>query len=441
LIRFETFSFGMKFSLVSASLSCAGAQDLFLSSRQDLTRSDLQRAHTQRQAGRLAGTTPHEIADKLNNHISSVGGAVRSCEDHSLQELNEITKDLLGLSSDKLQEIYSDNKDARGKRFASIAEYEASWAHEVDSETLRHAKCFEIGELWAHHLPEAAKKVAAASLPKLPVYESEKASDKLYAEATSCQTGHGMVAGGDGSSSHEWPDWPEQLHYKAKGHGAYPFWWGGGSDDGEADLEVWWSEKLGAEKFYHSSCTGKGSSKGLKQGKGKGLGSSATSSSWLDGPCVHLMLAPGSANQLEVGDDSSQPRAYLYKADESKCCISEPTSGETLAPSQGNFWNTFTYKGEVDFNGKYYQGKAKYYVMTGVNEPVREFWYFTDLDGKPVQQGEAGTGPTDQGYPTSIGHTIWHDYEQSTFDTSTMDSATFSIPDACKTTTLSCAFP
>merc|ERR1712232_549001 len=96
---------------------------------------------------------------------------------------------------------------------------------------------------------------------------------------------------------------------------------------------------------------------------------------------------------------------------------------EQLAPSQGTFWNTFTYKGERDFDGVYYQGKAKYYVMTGVNEPVREFWYFTDLDGKPVQQGEAGTDPTDQGFPTSIGHTIWHDYDPSTFDTSAIDAS------------------
>merc|ERR1711988_129971 len=62
---------------------------------------------------------------------------------------------------------------------------------------------------------------------------------------------------------------------KAKAHGAYPFWWGGGSDSGTADMEVYWSEKQGAEKFIHSSCTGQ--------------------SSWLNGPCVHLMLAPGNS--------------------------------------------------------------------------------------------------------------------------------------------------
>merc|ERR1711874_339187 len=112
------------------------------------------------------------------------------------------------------------------------------------------------------------------------------------------------------------------------------------------------------------------------------------------------------------------------------------------APSQGNFVDKFTYNGEVDFNGVYYQGKAKYYTLKlPSSEAVQDFWYFTDLDGKPVQQGEAGTGPTDQGYPGSIGHTIWHDYDQSTFDTSSIDPSVFAIPAACKSTSLSCTFP
>merc|ERR1711918_166253 len=55
--------------------------------------------------------------------------------------------------------------------------------------------------------------------------------------------------------------------------------------------------------------------------------------------------------------------------------------------------------GEVDFSGVHYQGKAKYYLMTlPSSQPVQDFWYFTDLNDMPVQQGEAGTGPTDQGY-------------------------------------------
>jgi len=238
-----------------------------------------------------------------------------------------------------------------------------------------------------------------------------------------------MKKGGDGTSSHQWPDWPEELHYKAIGHGAYPFWWTSDFDheDGEAPMEVWWSEKQGVEKFYHESCSG--------------------SFKWIDGsPCYHMMFAPNSAGQT-LAYMFNEAAAQGKTLDEgAHCCLTNPSGSgvgpsETLAPAQGNFWNTFTYKGEVDFSGKFYTGKVKYYLMSGVNEPVRDFWYFTDLDGKPVQQGEAGTGPTDQGYPTSIGHTIWHDYDPSSFDTSAIDPSVFEVPAYCKTTTTSCAFP
>merc|ERR1711904_175346 len=228
------------------------------------------------------------------------------------------------------------NSDSRGKRFQTLAEYEKSWAAELDAdmETLRHAKCHEVVMMWAHHISEAGKKALQGKvLPSLPVYDAKKSDNKVYTQATSCQTGHKMVTGG-GSSTHEWPDWPEELHYKAKAHGACPFWWGGGSDSGTADMEVYWSEKQGAEKFIHSSCTGQ--------------------SSWLDGACTHLMIAPTSAS----ADDG---QAYLYKADESKCCISQPSGSgfgpsEKLSVAQSNLWNTFQYVDERDFNGVHYQG-------------------------------------------------------------------------------------
>jgi len=408
----------MKFNLLTL-FAGAAAQDLFLA-KQGAAKSDLARAAMRSQPGRLAGSTPQDIADKINRHMKKSGIDTKECDEHSLTELNDIVRGIFkqGLSTD-LEQVYSQNADARSRRFSTLSEYESAWEQEMHSETLLHAKCFEIVELWAHHMTDADKDTIKA-LPTVPVYDSKKAEDPTYAATTSCQTGHAMKKGvaGDGTSTHKWPDWPEELHYKAKAHGAYPFWWGGGSDSGTADLDVYWSEKAGAEKFIHSSCTGQ--------------------SSWLDGPCTHLFFAPETSG--------AAPKGYMYKSDESKCCLTEPTSGgsfaaETLAPSQGNFWNTFTYKGEKDFKGVNYEGKAKYYVLTGVNEPVREFWYFTDLDGKPVQQGEAGTGPTDQGYPVSIGHTIWHDYDQSSFDTSAIDESVWAIPEACKTTTLACAFP
>jgi hypothetical protein len=396
----------MKLSLF---FGAACAQDVFLGQDKALSAADLTRAQKPK-ASALVGESPEEIAAKLNQVLRTAGGASKACDDHSVEELNEIMKLLEEVSDEKLQDIYVQNSDIRARRLTSAQSSN-------DDKTTRHTRCFQIGELWAHHLAESVKKSLAQKVPELPVFDAT-INDPEYTASKTCQEGHAMVTGG-GSSTHEWPNWPEQLHYKAKGHGAYPFWWGGGSDSGDADLEVWWSEKYGAEKFYHSKCTGQS----LKM---------------VGVPCTHLMFAK----------DTNDGQAYLYT--DSYCCKSQATSGgggsggpaEILYPSQGNFMDIFTYQGDVDFNGVNYQGKAKYYTYKlPSSEPITDFWYFTDMDGKPVQQGEGGTGPTDQGYPQSIGHTIWHDYQPDSLDTSAIADSVFAIPDHCKTTTSTCAMP
>jgi hypothetical protein len=414
--------------LTFASFVGCAAQDVFLAKSSS---ADLVRANTRVQPGPLAGMNSQEIADKLNAHLGKMVD-IKECDIHSIEELNALLKDMFELTSPELEAVYKQNDDSRAKRFDTLEEYEEAWAAEasMDLDTLRHAKCAEIGSMFAHHLSEDAKKAFDKTLPTIPVYDEKKASDKVYATTLSCKTGHAMIKGGDGTSTHQWPDWPEELHYKAKGHGAYPFWWGGGSDSGTADLEVWWSEKQGYELFYHSTCTGL--------------------DSWNKGgaPCYHLMLA--------VEQQGATPVSYLFNeaarqgksnSEGGNCCLTNPTSGGasgpaiTLNPSQGNFWNTFKYMGTRDFNGVYYKGTAKYYVLTNVPGAIADFWYFTDMDDKPVQQGEAGTGPSDQGYPTSFGHTIWHDYKPDTLDTSAQDASIADVPAVCKTTTASCPFP
>merc|ERR1719446_1674758 len=335
--------------MMKLSLLCGAAiaQDVFLGKEgQAATAVDLSRAHRPK-ASALAGESAEEIATKLNRVLKKVGGAGKSCDAHSVEELNAVMKLLLEVSDDQLQDIYVQNGDLRARRLMS--DYEQSWQESRDDATTRHTRCFQIGELWAHHLPEAAKKTLAQKVPELPVFDSANKDSEYKASAT-CQDGHKMVTGGDGASTHEWPNWPEQLHYKAKGHGAYPFWWGGGSDDGTADLEVWWSEKFGAEKFYHSSCTGQ-------------------SLYMIGKPCTHLMFAK----------DTNAGQAYLYT--DSYCCKSQASAsggsfgpGEILYPSQGNFMDIFTYKGDVDFNGVHYQGKAKYYLYSlPSSEPITDF--------------------------------------------------------------------
>lgn len=419
-------------SVLLGCAAVASAQDLFLAAKpsRTATEADLARAQSRRQTGRVAGSSPEEIADKINRHVSNVTKQ-RACGDYSLEELNGLIRDMFPHLNEELSAIYS-KQDGRSRRFGTLAEYERSWESdgENDEGTLREAKCAETVMLWAHHLSEGDKAAfGERELPTLPAYDDEKATSRVYTEALSCQTGHAMVTGGDGTSTHEWPDWPAELHYTAIGHGAYPFWWISTftHEDDEAPMEVWWSETQGVEKFYHSMCAG--------------------TYAWMNGyACYHMMFSPtaaGKYNAYMYNEEASEGKSNAQGAE---CCISEPTSGgvgpsEVLAPSQGNFWNTFTDKGEVDFEGTYYQGKANYYVMTGVSEPVADFWYFTDLEGKPVQQGEGGTGPTDQGYPTSKGHTIWHDYDPSSLDSSAIDASVFEVPAYCLETTQACAFP
>merc|ERR1712178_12276 len=95
---------------------------------------------------------------------------------------------------------------------------------------------------------------------------------------------------------------------------------------GSAPIEVWWSEKQLAEKFYHHAC---------------GMSEAGASE---DAPCYHLMLG-GQPN----------PTAYLYTAKEDFCCVSGPTSSsatrsrrlqsgqvEKLAAPQSDFMDLMT---------------------------------------------------------------------------------------------------
>jgi len=409
----------MKSCLASVIIGTCVGQDVFLANpSRTVSKADLVRAKSIKQSGRLAGSSPEEIADKINGHIDKLGLPTKQCSDYSLTELNDLVREMFPHLNEDLNDIYGSATDLRTRRFATLAEYEKQWEEDAEHavEVIRDAKCAEAVMLWAHHLSEGGKQaLRQKELPTVPTYDAEKASSETYQNSFNCVTGHSMSA--DHTSDHVWPHWPEDLHYTAKGHGAYPFWSGGGSDSGTADLEVWWSERLQSEKFYHSTCTepfltGRLSHK----------------------PCTHLL----------TGGQPS-PKGFLWT--DEKCCRTEPTGigpgpSQKLAASQSDFMDDFTYQGEVDFSGVHYQGKAKYYLMKlPRSQAVRDFWYFTDLDGLPVQQGEAGTGPTDQGYPESIGHTIWHDYDQSSFKTDAIDASVFDIPAHCQTTTKYCAFP
>jgi len=64
--------------------------------------------------------------------------------------LNDMVRSMWPYFSTELEEIYKGNNDLRSKRFATLSDYEDSWAadREHDLTTLRHAKCHEVVMLW-----------------------------------------------------------------------------------------------------------------------------------------------------------------------------------------------------------------------------------------------------------------------------------------------------
>lgn len=97
-------------------------------------------------------------------------------------------------------------------------------------------------------------------------------------------------------------------------------------------------------------------------------------------------------------------------------------------------------KGDVfNVTTAYYEGAAQWYTETlGGSEAVTAFWYATDLDGRPLQQGEGGYGPDD---PEGKGIFIYHEYDPDTFLETTHDESVFAVPSVCETTTHKCTFP
>ena len=73
-------------------------------------------------------------------------------------------------------------------------------------------------------------------------------------------------------------------------------------------------------------------------------------------------------------------------------------------------------------------------------ELVSDFWYVTTPDGRPLQQGEGGTGPASK---TGRGNLVYHDYNVTSWGApeAPFDAAIFDVPAACRATEKRCAFP
>jgi len=234
-------------------------------------------------------------------------------------------------------------------------------------------------------------------------HAEHKEAGKLYTNSFTCVTGHNMQS--DSTSDHVLPHWPKEVHYYGRGHGSYPFWVGPNGADSSSNIEVWWSETRASEKFYHANCH-------LEE------------AGYKEGACYHLF----------VGSQPS-PKAYLYSADEKFCCVSSPTGrrAEQLTAPQSDWMDQMTYQGTKTKDFDFYSGEAKYYTMTlPFSEPVTFFWFYTTMDGRPLEQGEGGIGK---------GLKVWHDYNYTSFKSTILDPEVFAVPSICQSTTDTCAFP
>jgi len=250
----------------------------------------------------------------------------------------------------------------------------------------------------------------------------------------------------------DWPNWPSTFHWEGTGFGPYPFWQFGFSDSASidgwvvnesfadgvydgADLEVWHSTALQATKFYHALCRWEWL--GFKK-----LGHQ---------PCVAYQLNTfGLEGVWYLATADANTRA----PDEKFCCNSrfDGVQPVGLGTINRKFVENMKYFGEQEFNGRYYSGPSKLYIlsMTWGNNTICpecqympelpiDVWYETTLDGKPLRFGELGQDIKLDGYlhDTDL-PLIYEEMDITTLESDPIDDSVFKIPTKCSTTVHTC---
>jgi len=411
--------------LLFAFSPCLG-QDLFLARSPDKTQqpldADLRRARKTVPGSAYVASEAGHIASRLNVHLTKLAKRkVKACMSFSLDELRETLNALWSHRSPKLSEHYDVN-DGRGYPHSDVTSFEAAWKSLGDDAASVGAACADVAKLFVHHLTESGRAEAlkdpTLSVPLVAAYDPDHAKKgKAYATSFTCIRGHNMT---QRTYDHTWPHWPAEAHYYGYGHGAYPFWQGGGSGTGSPTLEVWYSQTRFAEKLYHNACS-----------------TSELSGYSKDVPCFHMMLG-----------SEPKPVAYLWTKSEDYCCKAETAGSLGFPPSggggsmtapQADFMDTMNYVGTGTFSGKFYKGDVKKYTLElASSEPVTWFFYYTTPEGHPVCQGEGGDAPDSQ---KGRGIFVWHEYNVTSFQSTTHSDDTFAVPEVCKTTSKTCSFP
>lgn len=397
----------------------AFSQDLFLAPNIGTSASDIQRARSKMPThSPLAGRDPSEVAEHMNKYLGQGRIKLRPCLEFSREEMKEILKSIWLAKSDELQLIYEQSGDSRASNYQRADDIEKSMLTQQLEEM-----CAEALMHWAHHLPEA-RKPHFDQLPLMPTYNAEQHSNKKF----TCVTGHNNTEEGWNTSSSTYASgWPTEVTYNATGHGPYPFWLGPVTQNIEdgAPLQVWWSRKQQAEKFYHEVCQ---------------IGNAGYQDK--NAACFHLMLSGSS---------------YLYTAKEDFCCVSgahAASQPQYLSAVQFDWFNKMTLEGIADYSGEFYSGKIKNYTMdcsgnpdphsgdfkSGCGPGSFRIWYYTDLNDRPIEQGEGCQIWPRTSHCNGASY-LFHQYNPATWAETSIDPSIFAVPEVCKSTSTQCLYP
>jgi hypothetical protein len=403
-------------------LGVAVSQDVFLSngpSQNDLTRA------VSKPRNQFRGDGYERMNAVLNKHLLSSGKTMRACENFTLAELHSVRAVLFDAREPALDDVYRPNSDGRVMTIESKEELaqqndhhkEIVAQHPTLIQMMRDGLCHETIMWFEHHLTEAARKKLDVVLPALPVSEKhslhsanptglEDKVAKVYDQQLNCQSCHTFNTILKGAS---WPDWPEELSFTAKGYGPFPFFpaASGATRGSTSVFKGWYSRKQMYQRIYHSECD-------LSQSHGPS-----------SGECNELFTSGGD----------------VHISTASSCCkaITGPNLHKMPVFAQ-DFYKTMSGPTKVQYSGAYYSGEAYFYYATIPISSTQ--WYYTKLDGTPLELGEGPLTSSPQTrcdpYATRGVWCVYHQYDPSSFDFSAIDSSIFADPSICSGVSTEC---
>ena len=116
---------------------------------------------------------------------------------------------------------------------------------------------------------------------------------------------------------------------------------------------------------------------------------------------------------------------------------------QSLTKSQQDFWKTIDYNHVADYQALapgYYSGPVHNYTswtdghsVQGDDVGMFWFWYYTDMEGRPVEQGEGGcVAPRYCNLQDTRQRYVWHEYNVSSITLTSFEWDDFKEPDICE---------